>query len=76
VTVYHVVIEGTLGLAAFNFITRYLESSGQLPGFVEGYSKIHHDEQPAVAHALTRRTARAPTGRRSAPARTRSASSR
>jgi ribonucleoside-diphosphate reductase beta chain len=45
VTLYHMVIEGTLGLTAFNFITRYLEDSGQLPGFVEGYSKIHHDEQ-------------------------------
>ncbi len=50
VTLYHVVIEGTLGLTAFNFITRYLESSGQLPGFVEGYSKIHHDEQRHIAY--------------------------
>ena len=50
VTLYHVVIEGTLGLTAFNFITRFLESSGQLPGFVEGYSKIHHDEQRHIAY--------------------------
>jgi ribonucleoside-diphosphate reductase beta chain len=50
VTTYHVVIEGTLGLTAFNFITRYLERSGQLPGFVEGYSKIHHDEQRHIAY--------------------------
>ena len=50
VTTYHVVIEGTLGLTAFNFITRYLHRSEQLPGFVEGYSKIHHDEQRHIAY--------------------------
>jgi ribonucleoside-diphosphate reductase beta chain len=50
VTTYHVVIEGTLGLTAFNFITGYLERSQQLPGFVEGYSKIHHDEQRDIAY--------------------------
>ena len=50
VTVYHIVIEGTLGLTAFNFITRYLERSEQLPGFVEGYSKIHHDEQRHIGY--------------------------
>ena len=50
VTTYHVVIEGTLGLTAFNFITGYLERSEQLPGFVEGYSKIHHDEQRHIAY--------------------------
>jgi ribonucleoside-diphosphate reductase beta chain len=50
VTTYHIVIEGTLGLTAFNFITRYLERSEQLPGFVEGYSKIHHDEQRHIAY--------------------------
>jgi ribonucleoside-diphosphate reductase beta chain len=50
VTLYHMVIEGTLGLTAFNFITRYLEDSGQLPGFVEGYSRIHHDEQRHIGY--------------------------
>jgi ribonucleoside-diphosphate reductase beta chain len=50
VTTYHVVIEGTLGLTAFNFITRYLETESLLPGFVEGYSKIHHDEQRHIAY--------------------------
>ena len=44
------VIEGTLGLTAFNFITRYLEGEGLLPGFVEGYSKIHHDEQRHIGY--------------------------
>jgi ribonucleoside-diphosphate reductase beta chain len=50
VTTYHMVIEGTLGLTAFNFIVRYLESQSLLPGFVEGYSKIHHDEQRHIGY--------------------------
>jgi ribonucleoside-diphosphate reductase beta chain len=50
VTTYHVVIEGTLGLTAFNFITAFLERESLLPGFVEGYSKIHHDEQRHIAY--------------------------
>jgi ribonucleoside-diphosphate reductase beta chain len=50
VTTYHIVIEGTLGLTAFNFITGYLDRSQQLPGFVEGYSRIHHDEQRHIAY--------------------------
>lgn len=50
VTTYHMVIEGTLGLTAFNFITGYLERSELLPGFVEGYAKIHHDEQRHIAY--------------------------
>jgi ribonucleoside-diphosphate reductase beta chain len=50
VTTYHLVIEGTLGLTAFNFITGYLDRSQQLPGFVDGYSKIHHDEQRHIAY--------------------------
>src|SRR3954452_17532419 len=50
VTTYHMVIEGTLGLTAFNFITRYLERESLLAGFVEGYSRIHHDEQRHIAY--------------------------
>jgi|SRR5215211_2825358 len=42
------VIEGTLGLTALKFITRYLEQSEQL--LVEGYSKIHHDEQGHIGY--------------------------
>jgi ribonucleoside-diphosphate reductase beta chain len=52
VTTYHLVIEGTLGLTAFNFITRYLENSGQLAGFVEGYTRIHHDEQRHIGYGV------------------------
>jgi ribonucleoside-diphosphate reductase beta chain len=50
VTTYHMVIEGTLGLTAFNFITAYLERESLLPGFVEGYSRIHHDEQRHIGY--------------------------
>jgi ribonucleoside-diphosphate reductase beta chain len=50
VTTYHLVIESTLGLTAFRFITRYLEQQGLLPGFVEGYSKIHHDEHRHIGY--------------------------
>jgi ribonucleoside-diphosphate reductase beta chain len=50
VVTYHVVIEATLGLTAFEFITRYLNGQQLLPGFVEGYSLIHHDEQRHIGY--------------------------
>ena len=50
VTVYHQVLEGTLGLTSFNFVTDYLEREGLLAGFVEGYSRIHHDEQRHIGY--------------------------
>lgn len=52
VTTYHLVIEGTLGLTAFEFITRYLNNNGLLPGFVDGYSRIHHDEQRHIGYGV------------------------
>jgi ribonucleoside-diphosphate reductase beta chain len=52
VTTYHVVIESTLGLTAFRFITQYLERERLLPGFVEGYERIHHDEQRHIAYGV------------------------
>jgi ribonucleoside-diphosphate reductase beta chain len=50
VTTYHMVIEGTLGVTAFHFITRYLEREGLLPGFVAGYGKIAADERRHLAY--------------------------
>lgn len=50
VTLYHQVLEGTLGLTSFNFVTSYLEREGLLPGFVAGYSKIHHDEHRHIGY--------------------------
>ena len=52
VTIYHLVIESTLGLTAFEFITRYLTEKELLPGFVDGYSHIHHDEQRHIGYGV------------------------
>jgi ribonucleoside-diphosphate reductase beta chain len=52
VTTYHLVIEATLGLTAFRFITRYLETEGLLPGFREGYGRIHRDEQRHIGYGV------------------------
>ncbi|MET0559869.1 MAG: ribonucleotide-diphosphate reductase subunit beta [Solirubrobacterales bacterium] len=50
VTLYHQILEGTLGLTSFNFVTGYLEREELLPGFVAGYSKIHHDEHRHIGY--------------------------
>jgi ribonucleoside-diphosphate reductase beta chain len=52
VTIYYLILESTLGLTSFRFITRYLEREGLLPGFVEGYSKIHHDETRHIGYGV------------------------
>jgi ribonucleoside-diphosphate reductase beta chain len=52
VTTYHLVIEATLGLTAFEFITRYLSRDELLPGFVDGYTHIHHDEQRHIGYGV------------------------
>jgi ribonucleoside-diphosphate reductase beta chain len=50
ITTYHLVIEATLGLTSFHFITQLLNGRALLPGFVEGYTKIHHDEQRHIGY--------------------------
>jgi ribonucleoside-diphosphate reductase beta chain len=52
VTLYHQVLEGTLGLTSFKFITDHLIDNELLPGFVEGYSKIHHDETRHIGYGV------------------------
>jgi ribonucleoside-diphosphate reductase beta chain len=52
ITLYHLVLEATLGLTSFRFITDYLKSAGLLGGFVEGYSKIHHDETRHIGYGV------------------------
>ncbi|MGH2839061.1 MAG: ribonucleotide-diphosphate reductase subunit beta, partial [Thermoleophilaceae bacterium] len=52
VTLYHLVLESTLGLTTFKFVTDYLNAEGLLPGFVEGYSKIHHDETRHIGYGV------------------------
>jgi ribonucleoside-diphosphate reductase beta chain len=50
VTLYHQVLEGTLGLTSYRFVTGYLNEHDLLPGFVDGYSKIHHDEHRHIGY--------------------------
>jgi ribonucleoside-diphosphate reductase beta chain len=52
VAIYHLILEATLGLTSFKFITAYLDDQGLLPGFVEGYSKIHDDETRHIAYGV------------------------
>ena len=52
VTLYHLILESTLGLTTFKFTTDYLIGEGLLPGFVEGYSKIHHDETRHIGYGV------------------------
>ena len=50
VTIYHMVIEGTLGLTASHFILDFLDDWDLLPGFVDGYGRIAADEQRHLAY--------------------------
>jgi ribonucleoside-diphosphate reductase beta chain len=52
VTIYHLVLEATLGLTSFKFVTDYLNEHDLLQGFVEGYSKIHDDETRHIAYGI------------------------
>ena len=52
VTIYHLLLESTLGLTSFKFITDYLSGADLLPGFVQGYSKIHHDETRHIGYGV------------------------
>jgi ribonucleoside-diphosphate reductase beta chain len=52
ITLYHLILEGTLGLTSFKFISDYLGEHQLLPGFVGGYSKIHHDETRHIGYGV------------------------
>lgn len=52
VTLYHLILEGTLGLTSFKFTTDHLTREGLLPGFVEGYNRIHHDETRHIGYGV------------------------
>src|SRR4051812_1337393 len=52
VTIYHLILESTLGLTSFKFITDYLNQNELLPGFVGGYSLIHHDETRHIGYGV------------------------
>ena len=50
VTIYHLVLEGTLGVTTSHFLLGYLRAHGILPGFVDGYSRIAADEGRHIAY--------------------------
>jgi ribonucleoside-diphosphate reductase beta chain len=50
VTIYHMVLEGTLGLVTSHFLLDLLRRRELLPGFVDGYSRIAADEQRHIAY--------------------------
>jgi ribonucleoside-diphosphate reductase beta chain len=50
VTLYHMIIEGTLALTGQYFLTEYMERHGILPGWVEGFKLISQDEHRHVAY--------------------------
>lgn len=52
VTIYHQILEGTLGLTTFHFATEFLRREDLLPGFVKGYAHIHHDETRHIGYGV------------------------
>jgi ribonucleoside-diphosphate reductase beta chain len=50
VTIYHMILEGTLGLVTSHFLLDLLRERELLPGFVDGYSRIASDEQRHIAY--------------------------
>jgi ribonucleoside-diphosphate reductase beta chain len=50
VTLYHMIIEGTLALTGQWFLTEYMERNEILPGWVEGFKLISQDEHRHVAY--------------------------
>jgi ribonucleoside-diphosphate reductase beta chain len=50
VTIYHMVLEGTLGIVTSHFLLGLLRERELLPGFVEGYGLIAADEQRHIAY--------------------------
>jgi ribonucleoside-diphosphate reductase beta chain len=50
VTLYHMIIEGTLALTGQYFLTDFMERKQILPGWVEGFKLISQDEHRHVAY--------------------------
>jgi ribonucleoside-diphosphate reductase beta chain len=50
VTIYHMIIEGTLGITASHFLLDLLRERDLLPGFADGYGRIAADEQRHIAY--------------------------
>ena len=52
VTIYHLLIEGTIAVASQHLILSRLEADGVLPGFVDGFTKVTRDEHRHVAFGM------------------------
>jgi ribonucleoside-diphosphate reductase beta chain len=52
VTLYHMIIEGSLALTGQHFIIDYNTRLGTLPGFVEGFSNVARDEHRHIAFGV------------------------
>ncbi len=52
ITVYMVVIEGTLALTGARFIIRSLKERGWLPGFTQGFTAVNRDESRHVGFGV------------------------
>jgi ribonucleoside-diphosphate reductase beta chain len=52
VTLYHMIIEGSLALTGQHFIIDYNTRVGTLPGFVEGFSNVARDEHRHIAFGV------------------------
>ncbi len=52
VTVYMIVIEGTLALTGARFILRYLKEVDKLPGFQKGFTAVNRDESRHVGFGV------------------------
>jgi ribonucleoside-diphosphate reductase beta chain len=50
VTIYHMVLEGTLGIVTSHFLLDLLSERQLLPGFADGYGRIAADEQRHIAY--------------------------
>ena len=50
VTIYHMVLEGTLGIVTSHFLLDLLRERELLPGFADGYGRIATDEQRHIAY--------------------------
>jgi hypothetical protein len=49
---WDIILEATLGLTTFEFATHFFEREGLLPGFVAGYTKIHHDKHRHIGYGI------------------------
>ena len=52
ITVYMIVIEGTLALTGARFILRYLKQEDRMPGFRDGFTHVNRDESRHVGFGV------------------------